>query len=76
MPAMRLPGECVVSATGTAEAFSDLSTLRQMLRFEAALAEAVAAVGLIPKKHATRSRKDATRRCTIPRCWCRRHGAA
>lgn len=36
----------------TAEAFSDTATLRHMLRFEAALAHAVAAAGLIPKKHA------------------------
>jgi 3-carboxy-cis,cis-muconate cycloisomerase len=41
------------SAADTAEAFSDSSTLRQMLRFEAALAHATAAAGLIPKKHAT-----------------------
>ena len=33
----------------TAEAFSDLATLRHMLRFEAALAQAVAEAGLIPK---------------------------
>jgi 3-carboxy-cis,cis-muconate cycloisomerase len=34
------------------EAFSDTATLRHMLRFEAALAHAAAAAGLIPKKHA------------------------
>ena len=34
----------------TAEAFSDTATLRHMLRFEAALAHATAAAGLIPKK--------------------------
>ena len=36
----------------TAEAFSDTATLRHMLRFEAALAYATAAAGLIPKKYA------------------------
>jgi 3-carboxy-cis,cis-muconate cycloisomerase len=36
-----------------AEAFSDEATLRHMLRFEAELAHAVAAAGLISKKHAT-----------------------
>ncbi len=40
------------AADRTAEAFSDRATLRHMLRFEAALAHAVAAAGLIPKKHA------------------------
>src|SRR5258708_3667746 len=40
------------SAAATAEAFSDTATLRYMLRFEAALAHATAAAGLIPKKHA------------------------
>ncbi len=35
-----------------AEAFSDLATLRHMLRFEAALAEAAAEAGLIPAKFA------------------------
>jgi 3-carboxy-cis,cis-muconate cycloisomerase len=40
------------SAAATAEAFSDTSTLRHMLRFEAALAQAVAGAGLIPKKFA------------------------
>ena len=35
-----------------AEAFSDLATLRHMLRFEAALAQAAAEAGLIPKKFA------------------------
>ena len=35
----------------TAQHFSDAATLRHMLRFEAALAHAVAAAGLIPKKH-------------------------
>ena len=40
------------SATATAEAFSDTATLRHMLRFEAALAQAAAAAGLIPKKFA------------------------
>src|SRR5665213_1593861 len=39
------------AAATTAEAFSDDSTLRHMLRFEAALAHAVAGAGLIPKKH-------------------------
>jgi len=34
------------------EAFSDTATLRHMLRFEAALAHAAAAAGLITKKHA------------------------
>jgi len=38
------------SAAATAEAFSDAATLRHMLRFEAALAQAVADAGLIPKK--------------------------
>lgn len=40
------------AATRTAEAFSDTATLRHMLRFEAALAYATAAAGLIPKKYA------------------------
>ena len=40
------------AAAATAEAFSDTATLRQMLRFEAALAKAVAGAGLIPRKHA------------------------
>lgn len=40
------------SAAATAEAFSDTATLRHMLRFEAALAEATAAAGLIPKRAA------------------------
>jgi 3-carboxy-cis,cis-muconate cycloisomerase len=35
-----------------AEAFSDTATLRHMLRFEAALAHAAAAAGLIPRKYA------------------------
>jgi len=39
------------AAANAAEAFSDDSTLRHMLRFEAALAHAVAGAGLIPKKH-------------------------
>ena len=40
------------AAAATAEAFSDRNTLRHMLRFEAALAKAVADAGLIPKQHA------------------------
>src|SRR5258708_5928070 len=40
------------SAAVTAEAFSDMATLRHMLRFEAALAQATAAAGLIPKTFA------------------------
>jgi len=40
------------AATATADAFSDRATLRHMLRFEAALAKAVALAGLIPAKHA------------------------
>jgi len=40
------------ASTRTAEAFSDTATLRHMLRFEAALAYATAAAGLIPKKYA------------------------
>jgi 3-carboxy-cis,cis-muconate cycloisomerase len=36
------------SSAAAAEAFSDANTLRHMLRFEAALAEAAAAAGLIP----------------------------
>ncbi|TAJ28473.1 MAG: 3-carboxy-cis,cis-muconate cycloisomerase [Reyranella sp.] len=40
------------SAAATAEAFSDTATLRHLLRFEAALAEATAAAGLIPKRAA------------------------
>lgn len=47
----------LVSALGssavTAECFSDIATLRHMLRFEAALAEATAAAGLIPKRAAS-----------------------
>ena len=46
----------LVNALGSsvlaAEAFSDLATLRHMLRFEAALAQAVAEAGLIPKRMA------------------------
>ena len=46
----------LVSALGssatTADCFSDTATLRHMLRFEAALAEATAAAGLIPKTRA------------------------
>src|SRR5689334_17720288 len=45
---------CLVNALGsaaaTAEAFSDTATLRHMLRFEAALAQATAEAGLTPKK--------------------------
>ncbi|WIM12118.1 3-carboxy-cis,cis-muconate cycloisomerase [Enhydrobacter sp.] len=40
------------AAPAAAEAFSDAATLRHMLRFEAALARAVAQAGLIPKKFA------------------------
>jgi 3-carboxy-cis,cis-muconate cycloisomerase len=40
------------AASATAEAFSDRNTLRHMLRFEAALAKAVAEAGLIPAPHA------------------------
>ncbi len=40
------------SAAATAEAFSDTATLRHMLRFEAALAQATAEAGLIPRKFA------------------------
>ena len=40
------------AAAATAEPFSDRATLRHMLRFEAALAQAAAAAGLILKKHA------------------------
>ncbi len=40
------------SSSRTSAHFSDAATLRHMLRFEAALAHAVAAAGLIPKKHA------------------------
>ena len=43
----------LVAAPATAEAFSDSATLRQMLRFEAALARAAAAARLIPRRHAT-----------------------
>jgi len=46
----------LVNALGSSalavEAFSDLATLRHMLRFEAALAQAAAEAGLIPKKFA------------------------
>ena len=38
------------AAAATVEAFSDMATLRHMLRFEAALAHAVAGAGLIPTK--------------------------
>ena len=38
------------SPAATAEAFSDASTLRHMLRFEAALAQAAASAGLIPAR--------------------------
>jgi 3-carboxy-cis,cis-muconate cycloisomerase len=40
------------AAAATADAFSDTNTLRHMLRFEAALAQATAEAGLIPKKAA------------------------
>ena len=40
------------AASATAEAFSDRNTLRHMLRFEAALAQAAADAGLIPKRMA------------------------
>jgi 3-carboxy-cis,cis-muconate cycloisomerase len=40
------------SAARTAGAFSDVATLRHMLRFEAALAHAAAGAGLIPEEHA------------------------
>ncbi|TAJ88075.1 3-carboxy-cis,cis-muconate cycloisomerase [Reyranella sp.] len=40
------------ASAATAEAFSDLATLRHMLRFEAALADAAAKAGLIPKRAA------------------------
>jgi 3-carboxy-cis,cis-muconate cycloisomerase len=40
------------AAAATADAFSDLATLRHMLRFEAALTRAVAAAGLIPARAA------------------------
>ncbi len=40
------------AASASAEAFSDSATLRQMLRFEAALAIATAEAGLVPKKAA------------------------
>jgi 3-carboxy-cis,cis-muconate cycloisomerase len=40
------------SAAKRAEAFSDTNTLRHMLRFEAALAQATAEAGLIPKRAA------------------------
>jgi 3-carboxy-cis,cis-muconate cycloisomerase len=40
------------ASAATADAFSDRATLRHMLRFEAALAKAVADAGLIPAKHA------------------------
>ena len=40
------------SSPATARAFSDAATLRHMLRFEAALAEAVAEAGLIPARMA------------------------
>jgi 3-carboxy-cis,cis-muconate cycloisomerase len=47
----------LVSALGasaaSADCFSDAATLRHMLRFEAALAEATAAAGLIPKRAAS-----------------------
>lgn len=41
------------AASRTAAAFSDQATLRHMLRFEAALAHAVASAGLIPQEHAS-----------------------
>ncbi|SKA34925.1 3-carboxy-cis,cis-muconate cycloisomerase [Enhydrobacter aerosaccus] len=40
------------ASTRVADAFSDEATLRHMLRFEAELARSVAAVGLVPRKHA------------------------
>ena len=40
------------AAAATADAFSDHNTLRHMLRFEAALAQAAAEAGLIPKRTA------------------------
>ena len=48
----------LVNALGSsalaAEAFSDFATLRHMLRFEAALAQAAADAGLIPDRKSTR----------------------
>ena len=41
------------SSAASADCFSDAATLRHMLRFEAALAEATAAAGLIPKRAAS-----------------------
>lgn len=41
------------AAAATAESFADAATLRQMLRFEAALAEATASAGLIPRRAAS-----------------------
>src|ERR1700704_3609369 len=42
----------LASSALAAEAFSDLATLRHMLRFEAALAQAAAEAGLIPRRMA------------------------
>ena len=60
------------SAAATAEAFSDTATLRHMLRFEAALAQATAEAGLIPKKFAPSSPRPAIPRSTIRHRWPRR----
>jgi len=69
----------LVNALGSsalaAEAFSDLATLRHMLRFEAALAQAAADAGLIPKKFAPIISRPATPRSTIPRRSPRRRAA-
>ena len=46
------------AAAQTADAFSDHNTLRHMLRFEAALAKAVADARLIPAKHAATKSKS------------------
>ena len=76
----------LVNALGSsalaAEAFSDLATLRHMLRFEAALAQAAAEAGLIPKRTAPIIAKACdpslydpvrwpTRRAAPPRSPCR-----
>ena len=62
------------AAAATAEAFSDRNTLRHMLRFEAALAKAVADAGLIPKQ----ARSDHRRRlrCLALRSRTARRGRA
>ena len=62
------------SAAATAEAFSDVATLRHMLRFEAALAYAAADAGLIPKQHARVIEQACEAELYDPASWPKRRG--